>query len=219
MEIARKLDILKEVLSEQAEEERWLSKKHPWFGVLMNLGAVVLMLIVLVSSVVYRIQNNVDERVDNAVESAKQTWQEEQVAIQQEEQKKKEEEERSIASVIERESDDLAKMFFGIRNFEEKYGYSEKDFETYARCAFNRSDATGKSLHDVVFEKDQFLACSESNQIINKYKTMAKGFLETWHSEKTKPVDNSYQFAELRPDGVWLTNVFGADGYARRWRA
>lgn len=219
MEASVKLKILKEVFDEDAEQTRWLSRKHPWYPILMNWIAVVLLTILLVSSGVYRVQKNIGKQVDQAVLSAQEVWQAKQDAIAEEQQKKLEEEQKALEAIIDRESDALAKMFYGIRNFEEKYGYGEKDFETYARCAFDRADATGRDLIEVIFEENQFLACSEGNPIISRYKSMGEKFAREWHSEKVKPVDSSYQFAELRPDGIWLTNVFGADGYARRWKA
>ena len=113
----------------------------------------------------------------------------------------------------------MAKAFWGIRNFVEKYHYSENDFRTYARCMFNRADAGSGRLVEVIAQEGQFLAFSDSNPVLDEYYELALKLVREWHEEETKPIDSSYQFAELTPRGIFLTNVFGADGYARRWQA
>ena len=121
--------------------------------------------------------------------------------------------------IIGQEATELAKAFYGIRLFVDKYGYTEKDFETYARCIFNRADAGNGNLIEVIRREGQFLGYSEQNPVIDEYYEMALKFVQQWHSETTKPVDASYQFAELTESGIWLKNDINADGYARRWRA
>jgi hypothetical protein len=73
-------------------------------------------------------------------------------------------------------------------------------------------------LHAVLTEPEQFLAYSENNTVLSEYKDIAKAAVREWHTEQSKPCDLDYQFAELRPDGVWLVKDINADGYARRWR-
>lgn len=117
------------------------------------------------------------------------------------------------------EAKTVAKAFYGIRNFVDKYGYTQKDLETYARCIFNRADATGQSISDVVSKKDQFLGYSDNNQLVKEYYDLAIRLVDEWHDEEVKPCDASYQWAELTEHGVYLRNSFKADGYARRWQA
>ena len=121
--------------------------------------------------------------------------------------------------IMTEEAKVIAKAFYGIRNFVEKYGYTTTDLETYARCIFNRADATGQSIEEVVSKKDQFLGYAEGNQLVKEYYDQAIRFVNDWHNEEVKPCDSSYQWAELNEDGIWLRNSFKADGYARRWHA
>lgn len=121
--------------------------------------------------------------------------------------------------IMTEEAKVIAKAFYGIRNFVEKYGYTAADLETYARCIFNRADATGQSIEEVVSKKDQFLGYAEGNQLVKEYYDQAIRFVNDWHNEEVKPCDSSYQWAELNEDGIWLRNSFKADGYARRWHA
>lgn len=121
--------------------------------------------------------------------------------------------------IMTEEAKVIAKAFYGIRNFVEKYGYTTADLETYARCIFNRADATGQSIEEVVSKKDQFLGYAEGNQLVKEYYDQAIRFVNDWHNEEVKPCDSSYQWAELNEDGIWLRNSFMADGYARRWHA
>ena len=97
--------------------------------------------------------------------------------------------------------------------------YEDADFWTYYRSAFNRADATGKSLHEVLSQEGQYLGYSENNVMLEKYRKVAEEAVREWHSESSKPCDLSYQFAELTPSGIWLKADLNADGYARRWRA
>lgn len=121
--------------------------------------------------------------------------------------------------IMTEEAKVIAKAFYGIRNFVDKYGYTTADLETYARCIFNRADATGQSIEEVVSKKDQFLGYAEGNQLVKEYYDQAIRFVNDWHNEEVKPCDSSYQWAELNEDGIWLRNSFKADGYARRWHA
>ena len=141
------------------------------------------------------------------------------------EQAKAEEEKRKqevFEAWVEENSDYLAQMFFGSRVIAEKNGYTKQDFETYAWAAFNRSDARGVDLKEVIFEAHngvrQFVAADPHNTILLQYKDWGKEFLIKWKTEE-RPCDIGYQYAELVPQGIFLKNDFNADGYARRWRA
>ncbi len=211
--------ILYQVLHEQAEETAWLEKKYPWYGILVNWAIALCTLIMIVAAVVYGIQFNTAVKVEKGkAEGYAEAKAEEQAMAETlaAEQKAKE---ASLDVVIDYEADVLARVFYGIRLFVEKYGYTEKDFETYARCIFNRADATGKSIAEVVSAEGQFLAYSENNPVLSEYKTLATRLLKEWHTEKAKPCDLSYQFAELLESGIWLVTSPNADGYARRWQA
>lgn len=124
------------------------------------------------------------------------------------------------AAVIEREAQDVAKAFYGIRLFVDKYHYADKDLKTYARCMFNRVDAGNgvNDLHVIVSTPEQFLGYYETSPVLDEFYTVAKEAVAEWHAETVKPCDLTYRYAELTESGIYLTNEFGADGYARRWQ-
>lgn len=114
-------------------------------------------------------------------------------------------------------------MLFGIRRFIEKYGYTEKDLETYLRCAWNRYLYYGKltDLDVLIFTPEQFLECYRTNPS-DQYEAFCRKLFMEWYAEDAEGVlscDPSYIYAELTPKGIYLTDKFGADGYAIRWRA
>ena len=114
----------------------------------------------------------------------------------------------------------MAKAFYGIDLFVEKYHYDESDLITYARCIFNRTDRTdSKDLIRVISEPNQFTGYSDGNQVIAQYKQLAQRLITEWHSETVKPCDSAFIFAELTPEGIFLKKDLHADGYARRWHA
>lgn len=213
-----KTETLQQVFAEQEERESLLRWRHPGFDVVYNWIVVLTVIAMAIAAFLWYTDIRARRQGEDMVATAQAAWQAEQEAATQAEAEAQKQIRLSQEYVIDQEATALAKMFYGIRNFQEKYGYSETDFETYARCAFNRAEASG-DLISVIFAKDQFIACDENNTVIDEYKRMAVKFVTEWHNETTKPVDVSYQFAELTPDGIWLKNDFHADGYARRWRA
>ena len=105
------------------------------------------------------------------------------------------------------EAQAVARAFFGIRNFVTKYGYDNSDMETYARCMFNRADARGKSLEEIVAEKDQFIAYSDNNTLVKEYYDLALQFVAEWHAEDAHPCDvQKFQNAVLTEYGIYLVD-------------
>ena len=119
--------------------------------------------------------------------------------------------------VMQQEATAVAKAFYGIRLFKEKYNYTERDYATYARCMFNRAE--GGNLIAVISEPEQFLGYSDNNTVLSEDYNLALKLVKEWHTETTKPCDLSYKFAELTPQGIYLKQDLHADGYARRWQA
>ena len=105
------------------------------------------------------------------------------------------------------EAQAVARAFFGIRNFVTKYRYDNSDLETYARCMFNRADARGKSLEEIVAEKDQFIAYSDNNTLLKEYYDLALQFVAAWHAEDAHPCDvQKFQNAVLTEYGIYLVD-------------
>lgn len=208
-----------EVLREYADEHEWLSHKYPWFGILVNWFVVGLLLTILVATIAYGIQNNTERKAAEMTATAMAELEAQRQAQAEAQAEALAAERASEDYIMTQEATEMAKAFYGIRLFVEKYNYTEKDFETYARCMFNRADAGAGRLVEVITREGQFLGYYEKNPVLDEYFQMAIKFVKEWHSESTKPVDSSYQYAELNPDGIWLKNDINANGYARRWRA
>lgn len=209
-----RIETWQEVFRERAEREQFLREKHPGFDLRYNWLVAAAMLAVIVGLIVWSIQIGLAKRDERSMESGRQEVYAAQAASAEakaEEEKRKQEE---FDLWLDTNSDILAQMFFGARNFEERYSYTEDDFRTYARAAFNRADARGIELSEVVFEEKQFMACSPHNTIMKRYKDMAKTFLLEWKTEE-RPCDVGYQYAELVPQGIFLWAT--KDG--PRWRA
>lgn len=220
-----RLRTLREVLAARAKTEGRWRYKHRWFDIVYNwvIGILVVALFVgLICWGVRVVKENKEARIyatayaeyEAAAQSAKEA----------------EEAAKAQALAAERASEEyivsemtsaLSKMYYGIKNFEEKYHYSDADFETYGRCAYNRmlNGSYSDDFATVVFQPEQFLSCSENNPDVEPYHSMAKKHIQKWRSETVAPVSDDYVYAELTPNGVYLKNEFNADGYARRWRA
>lgn len=209
---------LMEFFAEAREEEKLLTWRYPWYNIMYNWIVAVCLVAILISFIIWGLNVRTQRIADEMTATAMASWQadldaketaaaEELAAIQ-----------ASQEYVMQKEATAVAKAFYGIRLFVEKYHYTENDLATYARCMFNRAD-NGGDLIAVVSAKDQFVGYSDSNTVLTDNYNLALRLVREWHSEDTKPCDVSYQFAELTPDGIYLKNDLHADGYARRWQA
>ena len=211
--------MMNDYFKKQAEIETTMCFRHPWFNMAYNYLVAVCILVLFASFVWWGIDIHTRrqaEAMTAAVLAQMDAEHEQMIAAAEAEQAAIKASEEHIMT---EEAKVIAKAFYGIRNFVDKYGYTTTDLETYARCIFNRADATGQSIEEVVSKKDQFLGYAEGNQLVKEYYDQAIRFVNDWHNEEVKPCDSSYQWAELNEDGIWLRNSFKADGYARRWHA
>lgn len=214
-----RLKTLEAVLEERADHERELVSRHPMVPVFCNWCIVFAMIALVISFIIWGVTVAIQNKADQQTAEAMAARDAEEQAAAEAERVRLEELAASEEAVIQREAEDCAKALYGIVKFIEKYGYDYNDCVTYLRAAFNRADATGTSLHDVLFAKDQFLACREDNPVLAELLDISIDAVTEWNNEKTKPVDISYQFAELTENGIYLKNDFNANGYAIRWRA
>lgn len=210
---------MNEYFEKQRQIEADMCFRHPWFNVFYNYLVAVCVLSLIASFVWWGIDIHTRRQAEamTAAVLAEMDAEHEQMMAEAEAQQV-----AILASeehIMTEEAKILAKAFFGIRNFVDKYGYTSADLETYARCVFNRCDATGQSVEEVISKKDQFLGYASGNQLVKDYYDLALRLIDEWHHEEVKPCDNSYQWAELNSDGIWLRNTFKADGYQRRWHA
>lgn len=202
--------ILRDIFREQREREEELMFRNPSFAFWYNWLIFLLMIALFVSFFLWGVDSWANYKATEMTNKAYATWEEEQ-AVQ---------DESAVSSqeyVIEQESIAMAKAFYGIDKFIEKYHYDESDLVTYARCMFNRAE--NADLVSVISKPEQFTGYSDGNQVIAKYKQLAERLVRDWHEETVRPCDTAYIFAELTPDGIFLKKDLHADGYARRWHA
>ena len=197
---------LSDYFKKQAEIETTLCFRHPWFNLFYNWLVLACVVALFISFGIW----GMDIKAQRMVETAYASWQADQQA---------EDEEiiRSQESIMDMEAQAVAKAFYGIRLFVEKYNYNESDLETYARCMFNRAESG--DLEKVVRLTGQFTGYSDDNPVIEGDYNLALRLVKEWHSETVKPVDVAYVYAELTPEGIFLRKDFHADAYQRRWHA
>lgn len=203
----------KEVLAEYEDRERLLNWRYPWFNVVFNYVWLFIAVLLIASLIWWSGIVRKEQKDAEAQENRNRAYAAE--LAQAEEQKQK-----AFNDMMDKWSVAGAKMLFGIRRFIEKYGYTEKDLETYLRCAWNRYLYYGKltDLDVLIFTDGQFLECYRTNPS-DQYKEFCRKLFMEWYDEDVPLCDPSYVFAELTPKGIYLTDTFNADGYVIRWRA
>lgn len=215
----KNMEILKELFETQTQKEADMNFRYPWFNMIYNYIVAAVLLALAVSLVVWSVNESTQRKVEEEAAIALAAYQKE---LQEAEDAKAQELAAQRASeeyVIQQEAEAVAKAFYGIRLFIERYRYDESDLETYARCMFNRSETSKTSLQSVISREDQFTGYSDNNIVLDVYYKPALKFVEAWHSETIKPCDLSNVFAELTDKGIFLVSEYGADGYVRRWHA
>lgn len=211
--------MLKEYFEKQRQLEADLNFRHPWFNVMFNYTVAMCMICLVISLVIWGVDVHTERKAEAMTATALASWQAEQDAIQKAEAEQLAAQKASEEYIMKQEAEAVAKAFYGIRLFIERYRYTEADLETYARCMFNRAEASGATLQSVISRPDQFTGYSDNNLVLDVYYQMALKFVEAWHNETVKPCDIKNQFAELRDDGIWLIPDINVDGYVRRWHS
>ncbi len=210
---------MEEILEMHRQQEADMNFRHKWFNVFYNYVIAVCVVALFVAFFAWGIDIRTRKEAEAMTAALLAEMDAEHEAMMAEAEAAERALLESEEHIMTEEAKVVAKAFYGIRRFVEKYGYTQSDLETYARCMFNRADATGQTLEAVVSKKDQFLGYSENNQLVKEYYDFAIKFVNEWHNEEVKPCDISYQFAELEDDGIWLVKNFNADGKERRWQA
>lgn len=225
--------IWSEVLESREKRRQELEHRHPWVEILQNWVLAVLIVMFIIACIVWSVNIWSDKNAVAYAEAALADYQAEQNAIVQAEAQRQAAELASEETALKSMTVVGQKMTYGIRNFIDKYHYSKEDIRTYIRCPLDRLDKklvampadereelTNRDIADmfeeIVSQKEQFLAYSSSNLALEEYYDVIYDELKTWMHETSKPWDINYQWAELTPNGIFLTNEFGADGYARR---
>lgn len=213
------MTILKEITEEYTERERQLERKYPWAEIVYNWMLFVAVVGLAISLFCWGVDIHITRKAEEQTAAFTAAYEAQQKAAEEAKAIELAAQQRSEAAIMEREATAIAKAFYGIRNFVDKYHYTASDLKTYARCVFNRVDAGVNSLDSVIGQKDQFLGYDSKNPVLQEYYDVALEAVEEWHGETAKPCDSSYRYAELTERGIYLVNEFGADGYVQRWHA
>jgi hypothetical protein len=211
---------MSEILRKHREEVDDMCFRHPWFNLVYNWIIWALVIALGISCMAWAYDVRAERRAASLTATALAEYQAEQNAAETARMEELAAAQASETAVITREAEMIAKLYFGIDRFIEKYDYSEADLFTYARCVFNRveNEKYSDTLEDVINQADQWTGYFENNPILKGYYNTALKAVEEWHSESIKPVSNEYLWAELTPNGIYLKNDFHADGYAIRQR-
>lgn len=209
--------ILTDYFQKQEEQEHWLERKYPWAEILYNWVIAACVIALFIGFIIWGINIHIDRKTASMTELARASWEADLEAAETAKAEELAAIQASQEFVMQQEATAVAKAFYGIRLFVEKYHYTEADLATYARCMFNRAE--GGDLISVISAKDQFVGYADGNAVLTDDYNLALRLVEEWHNETTKPCDVSYQFAELTPNGIYLKNDLHADGYAIRWKA
>lgn len=209
--------MMEEFFNKQAENEITLCFRHPWFNLFYNYLIGVLIIILFGSFVWWGLDIHSRHMADEMLATTLAAMDAEHAEMIAAAEAREAELKASQEYIMEQEATVVAKAFYGIHRFIEKYNYSSDDLATYARCMFNRAESA--DLTKVVPLNGQFTGYSDDNPVLAEYYNLALRLVREWHSETVKPCDVSFQFAELTPNGIYLRNEFKADGYARRWHA
>ena len=208
------LSTWKGVFEDRADQERQLRWKHPGFDFCYNWIVAAAMLAVVIGLIIWGVQVGLARRDERNMETGRQEIIARQLEAEQSAAAEAERQAQALEALKERLTEIVARAIWGIRNFIEKYHYSEQDIETYVWSAFNRADARGQDLSEVFGEEGQYIAYSEKNTITPEYREMARRFVDKWLDEE-RPCDPSYQYAELLPQGIFLFITESG----RRWHA
>ena len=199
--------ILQEIFKEQEEREELLRFRNPSFSFWYNWLIVGLVVLLFAGFVKWGIDIHTRNAAENAKAELLAQMDEENAYMmataEAEAAERRAQNERQQIS----EAQAVARAFFGIRNFVEKYNYTNSDLETYARCIFDRVDARGESVEEIVAEKGQFVAYSENNTLVKEYYDLALQFVQAWHNEDAAPCDYyKFQTAVLTEYGIYLVD-------------
>jgi len=208
---------MEEFFERQQQYEDLLNFRYPWFNVFYNYLIAVCVVLLFASFIWWGIDIHTRHMAEAMTASARASWEADQQARETAEAEELEAIRTSQEYVMQQEATAVAKAFYGIRLFIDKYNYSEADLATYARCIFNRAE--NGDLEKVVRLTGQFTGYSDDNPVLQEYYNLALRLVKEWHSETVKPCDVAYQFAELTPDGIYLKKDLHADAYQRRWQA
>ena len=241
-----RLDTLMEVFNDCEKREKAIAERFPCVNLFYNWLIGIIVIALFVSFGIWGMQISTDRKAAALAATAMAEYQADQNALEQERLRAVVAQQQSEEHIVDEMANALAKVFYGVKNFEEKYRYQESDFETLARCVFNRVenktfavaqkaeavangeielDENGKPLDErdyiyaIISHEDQWVGYYSNNPVLDKYQKLAAKFIKAWRAEETKPISNDYLWAEFTPNGIFLKNDYHAGAYAHRYHA
>ena len=215
------LALLSEIDAEYTRQIQNMRFRHRKAHDLYKLAVYLIVLALSVSLYSWGLDVWAQRRADQQTADARVLWNAELAAKEDARAAKLAAAQKSEEAILDRWASAGAKLLYGIRNFKEKYNYSDSDYETYLQCVYNRY-LFGNKLTDIpviIAQKDQFIGFYDTNPVLDDLYRISYTFFEAKLHETFLACDPSYRFAELTPKGIYLVNQFGADGYVRRYHA
>lgn len=209
---------------EQEARTKALMKQYPWFPILMNWVMVLLFIILIASLFIWRTQVAAERKAEILAAEAMAQYQAEQMAIEEETRLALLAEQNSEQAKREADTILMAKLFAGIDNFVEKYGYGERDLRTYGECVINRvlnnknEFRTLGTIQEVIMQPNQWIGFSENNQVVDKYYKVAAAVVDAYYNNDIRPCTSDYCWAELNSNGIYLKNEYNDGKYVSTWR-
>lgn len=212
------------VLRKNAEQERELDQKYPWFELLHKYITVLCAIVLSIALVFWGIQSYANHVADNReIEVTEQKDKEHQDYIDQQEADRRaaEESREQLMKVAARIK---AKVGFGSRNFIDVYNYGDADFMTLYQCMDNRRKNpmyANMTVEEMFFTEGQFIAAYDTNPVQDYYFNLAMKSEQLKYERESKelpePVGSDYIYTIYTPHGIYLANDPKAPAYTW-WR-
>ena len=142
------LAILQDVDAEYSHQVECLRFRHKKANDIYKLIVFLLVLGLSVSLYSWGLDVWAQHRADQQTEDARKVWSKELADKEAAAMQAQAEAEKAKETSLDAEAETLAKAFYGIHLFIDKYHYTDSDLETYARCIFNRYGA-GNGLNSI----------------------------------------------------------------------
>lgn len=216
----KKESIMQKVLKSYRTEVETMCFRHPWFNLVYNWIIWCLIIALAVACIGWAMDIRTERRAAALTATAMADWQAERNAEETARMEEMAAIQSSETAIIRSEAEYVAKLFYGIDRFVNKYNYTEKNLMTYARCVFNRveSSAFPNTVSEVISQENQWTGYYDNNPIIKYYYEVALKAVEEWHYESFKPCTIDFLWAEIMPEGIFLKNDFHANAYQPRWK-
>ena len=198
--------ILQEIFEERAAQEALLRWKHKWADIFYNWVITCVVVAMFFSFGQWGMDIHNRNTFAAGQQDALATIAAGQAAQQEAEAEAEKKRQEEDAALQIQEAQALARMLFGVRNFTAKYHYSTEDLITYAYCPVNRALATGKTIMEVLREKDQFLAYSEHNDLDTELSNLMLQFVADLHAGRLKQCDTKFRYAVFTDMGIFLVD-------------